>query len=275
MSITYYMLQIPPIALFIILIVVGGILSGGATYLFRKYVQVKVLRSHNEVTGFFFLAIASFYAFLLGFVVLAVFAQLSDTQNNVSKEGSAAMGLYRDIKFYPDTADAKQLLSAYLQFVYNVIDDEFPKMERMQQSRLTPESLNTVFHKIERLEPKTPFQIQLVTVMFNHLNELTAYRGLRTAAIESEIPAPMWLPIVFGAILTCICAMFLDIEYIHLHVALNALLGIFIAMFLFMIIILDHPFTGSLGIKPKAYKQIFTTEQWTQELPANKSVITL
>ncbi len=272
MSITYYMLQIPSFALFIMLISVGGILSGGATYLFRKYIPIKVLRSHNEVTGFFFLAMASFYALLLGFVVLAVFGQLSDTQANTTKEGSSAMGLYRDIKFYPDTTDSKQLLAVYLQFVYNVIDDEFPKMELMQQSRLTPESLNAVFHKMERLHPQNPFQIELVAVMFNHLNELTTYRGLRIAAIEAELPPPMWLPIILGAILTIICAMFLDIEYTQLHVALNALLGVFIAMFLFMIIILDHPFTGSLGIKPKAYKQIFTAEQWTQDLHARNSM---
>ena len=42
------------------------------TFLFRKYVKVKILRSHNEVIGFLFLAIASFYALLLSFIVLVV-----------------------------------------------------------------------------------------------------------------------------------------------------------------------------------------------------------
>ena len=194
-----------------------------------------------------------------------VWDQLNESRSNVSKEGSSAMGLYRDIKFYPDTIEAKQLMAVYLDFVYNVIDEEFPNMELMKPSRKTPESFNAVFYKMERLNPKNQFQIQLVSQMFNHLNELSTYRGLRTSSMESEISAPMWLPIILGAIITIICAMLLDIEHVRMHILLNSLLGIFIGIFFFTIILLDHPFSGSLGIKPKSYKQIFTLEQWAKE----------
>src|ERR1035437_3959227 len=204
MAITYYMLQIPPWL-------------------------------------FFFLAIAGFYSLLLSFVVFVVWDQLNDTRGNVSKEGSSAMGLYRDIKFYPDTTESKQLMAVYLDFVFNVVDEEFPNMEGMKQSHRTPDSFNRVFYKMEHLNPKNPFQIQLVAEMFNHLNELATYRGLRTSSIETEIPPPMWLPIILGAIITIICAMLLDIEHARMHIGLNSLLGAFIGMLLFIIILLDHP----------------------------------
>lgn len=266
MAITYYMLQIPPVLLFFIITASGGILAGLITFLFRKYVSVKVLRSHNEVTGFLFLSIASFYALLLSFVVLVVWDQLNETRGNVSKEGSSAMGLYRDIKFYPDTPESKQLMTVYLDFVFNVVDDEFPNMEHMKPSRITPESFNLVYFKMEHLNPKNQYQIQLVAEMFNHLNELATYRGLRMASMESEISPPIWWPMIFGALITLICALLMDIEHTRMHVGLNTLLGIMVGMFLFIIILLDHPFTGSLGIKPKAYKDIFTMEQWDKEL---------
>ncbi len=265
MAITYYMLQIPAFLLFILIISGGAIIAGVATLLFRKYIRVNILRSHNEVTGFLFMAIASFYALLLSFIVLIVWDQLNETRGNVSKEGSSAMGLYRDIKYYPDPIESKELLVAYLNFVYNVIDEEFPNMEHMKQSRKTPESFNWVFYKMEHLNPKTPFQVQLVAEMFNHLNELALYRGLRTTSMETEISPPMWLPMILGAMITIFCAMLLDIEHMRMHVTLNALLGIFIGMFLFTIIFLDHPFTGNYGIKPKSYMQIFTLEQWANE----------
>lgn len=272
MAITYYMLQIPPFLFFILIVSFGAIFAGLSTFIFRKYVNLKILRSHNEVTGFLFLAIASFYALLLSFVVFVVWDQLNGTSDNVSKEGSSAMALYRDIKFYPDTVESKQLMSVYLDFVFNVIDDEFPNMGHMKQSRKTPESFNKVFYKMEHLNPKNQFQVQLVAEMFNHLNELATYRGLRTTSMETEIPAPMWLPLIFGAIITIFCAMLLDIEHVRMHVALNALLGIFIGMFLFIIILLDHPFTGTLGLKPKSYKEIFTMEQWANENHSKKSI---
>ncbi|MBA4410555.1 MAG: hypothetical protein C0397_14175 [Odoribacter sp.] len=266
MDIMYNLIQLPPFLLFILIISFGGIIAGLSTFLFRRYINVNILRSHNEVTGFLFLAIASFYAFLLSFIVFMVWGQLNDTQGNVSKEGSSALGLYRDIKYYPDTIESKQLMIVYLDFVYNVIDEEFPNMGHMKPSRKTTESFNRVFYKMEHLNPKNQFQIQLVAEMFNHLNQLDTYRGLRSTTKENEIPFPLWFPIILGGIITLACAMLLDIEHTRMHVALNSLLGIFIGMLFFIIILLDHPYSGSLSIKPESYKLIFTMEQWNKEL---------
>jgi len=272
MDFMYYLLHIPTFLLFILIIAFGGIIAGLGTFLFRKFVKLKILRAHNEVTGFLFLAIASFYAFLLSFVVFMVWGQLNETRGNVSKEGSSAMGLYRDIKFYPDTVESKQLMIVYLDFIYNVVDEEFPNMELMKPTRKTPESFDRVFYKIEHLNPKNQFQIQLVAEMFNHLNQLSTYRGLRATSIEKEIPAPLWWPMILGAIITIVCAMLLDIEHTRMHVALNALLGIFIALIFYIILLLDHPYSGSLGIKPQMYKQIFTLEQWANEPHLEKPI---
>lgn len=261
MAITYYMLQIPPFLLFVVIVSTLAFLAGVGTLFFRKYIKLNILRSHNEVTGFLFLAIASFYAFFLSFVVFVVWGQLNETHNNLTKESSSATGLYRDIKFYPDSLESKQLMAVYLDFVFNVVDEEIPNMGQRKLSQKTTESFNGVFHKMERLNPKNQFQIQLVAEMFRHLNELATFRELRAAAVEAEIPSPMWLPIILGAIITIICAMLLDIEHARMHIFLNSLLGSFIGMFFFIIILLDHPYTGSLGIKPKSYKQIFVLEQ--------------
>jgi len=274
MDFTYYLFQIPTFVLFILIISLGAIVGGLGTFLFRRYVNVKILRAHNEVTGFLFLAIASFYAFLLSFIVFMVWGQLNETRGNVSREGSSAMGLYHDIKFYPDTIESKQLMIVYLDFIYNVIDEEFPNMERMKPSRKTPESFDRVFYKIEHLNPKNQFQIQLVAEMFNHLNQLSTFRGLRATSSEKEIPAPLWWPMILGAIITIFCVMLLDIEHTGMHVSLNALLSIFIALIFYIILLLDHPYSGSLGIKPQSYKQIFTLEQWANEPHVEKSIQT-
>ena len=271
MSITYYLLQLPSFVLFILIISIGAIGAGLGTFLFRKYANLKILRSHNEVTGFLFLTLASFYAFLLSFIVFIVWGQLNETTSNVSKEGSSAMGLYRDIKFYPDTVESKQLMIVYLDFIYNVIDEEFPNMEQMKPSRKTPESFDRVFFKIEHLNPKNPFQIQLEAEMFNHLNQLATYRGLRESSLEEEIPSPLWWPMLLGALITIFCAMLLDIENARLHITLNAMLGVFIGMLFFIILLLDHPYSGSLSIKPQSYKQIFTMEKWDNDTHVKKT----
>lgn len=266
MAITYYMLQISPVVLFILVMTTGALLSGLITYLFRTYIRLKVLRSHNEVTGFLFTSIASFYALLLGFVVFLVWGRLNETQGQVNREGSMATALYRDIKFYPNPQVSKQLKSIYLEYVHLVIEEEFPKMEYMKLSRKTPEALNRLYFMMNRIQVNNEIEALFLSEMFSNLNELSASRDLRVATMESEIPAPMWLPIILGAIITITCAMLLDIESARMHISLTSLFGSFIGMILFIIIFLDHPFSGTERIKPKAYIQIEVMENWTTEI---------
>lgn len=265
MSLTYNMLQLPIVVLFILLVLSGGFIAGTITFFFRKYIKLKILKSHNIVTGNFFLVIGSFYALLLSFVVFVVWNQLNDTEGNVSKEGSSALALYRDIKFYPDTLESKKLLTYYLDFANNVVQEEFPNMKLMKLSRKTPESLNNVYYAMERLNPKTPMETVLAGQMFVQLNELSSYRGIRTSSIDTEIPAFMWLPILLGAIIVIISGLFLDIEHVRIHIGLNFLLGSFLGLLFFTIILLDHPYTSDEGIEPKSYKQIFVLEKWADE----------
>lgn len=261
MAVTYYMLRFSPILFFILFVIVCAAIAGITTWFFRRKSKLKILRSHNEVTGFFFIAIAGFYGLLMSFVVLVVWDQLNEVRGNVSKEGSYALSLYRDIKFYPDTTQSKDLLNQYLEYAYYVVDEEFPNMEKMKLSRAGPDALNSVFYKLEHLDPKNPLQVQLVAEMFQHLNELTVYRGLRIASMDSEISPPIWLPIILGALITLLCSILLDIEHGVIHIVLNSVLGAFIALFFFIIIILDHPFVGKYKLEPKSYKEIFIQEE--------------
>lgn len=261
MAVTSYLLHLHPFLFFILMITLGGIFGGISTFLFRKYISIKIMRSHNEVTGFLFLAIASFYALLLSFVMFLVWSQFNETRGNISREGSFALGLYRDIKFYPDSLESKQLMDTYLDFVSNIIHEEFPSMESQQPTNKTQESFNNVFYKIEHLNPKNQVQIQLVAEMYNHLNGLDVTRGLRISSKETQISPPLWLPMLIGAIIIVFCSLLMDIENIGMHITLNSLLGIFIGMLFFSIILLDHPFVGRSSIKPKEYMSIFTLDK--------------
>ncbi len=266
MAITYYMLHLPPAVFFLLIVSIFALLSGLGTVLFRKLVKIKVQRAHNEVTGFLFLAIASFYALLLSFVVLVVWDRLSETEGIVSREGSAAVALYRDINGYPDSTDIAPLKRSYLNFCYNVIDVEFPNMQLMLYERKTPESFDLVFSQMAHLHPDSETEHILLAQMLSQLNTLTEYRGQRLSTMETEIAPAMWLPMLLGAFITILCALLLDIEHKTMHILLNSLLGCFIGIFFFTIIYLDHPYAGSHGLKPTRYMQIFTSEGWAEEL---------
>ena len=97
-------------------------------------------------------------------------------------------------------------------------------------------------------------------MMFEQINELSIHRNLRLLDAETEISLDIWLPIIFGALITFFFAMMLQVESIKHHMRINSLLGAFIGLILFLVVIMDHPFTGGMSTQPRAYLQIKTMQ---------------
>jgi hypothetical protein len=253
MDISYHLLQMKPFVLLSVIILSFGAIGALGTFLFRKYVKMKYLRGHNEVVGYIFAILGGFYGLLLGFVVFFVWDTMNQSQNNANQEGSLARGLYRDIKYYPDTAKMKSMMHHYMEYVHAVVDIEYPDMERLRPVSATDRKyFNNVFREMERLDPNDA----RVSQMFKHLNDLATYRGLRQLDSESAIPTEIWVPLLLGGFIILVIAILVKVESMGLHIAINAMLGAFIGIVIYLIVIIDHPFTGEMKIEPTQYKLI-------------------
>lgn len=153
MDITHKLLSLPIYLLLALMIVFFGVISMLITYLVHKYMKVNILNAHNEVTGYVFSVVAGFYALVLAFVVFQALDEFNGVQRDADIEGSLAKSLYRQIKYYPDTAAAPGLKKEYVHYVNLVLSDEYPKMADLEKSTPTKESFGSVFEMIERLNP--------------------------------------------------------------------------------------------------------------------------
>ncbi|WP_158800348.1 DUF4239 domain-containing protein [Pedobacter sp. L105] len=258
MDFTYFMLQIPPSLLLVIILLLFAAIGSIGTYCFRKYVVFRPLRSHNEVVGYIFATLGGFYGLLLGFVVFFVWDSLNGAQKDASQEASSAKALYRDIRYYPQPAKVAKLKTVYLLYVHSVVEQEFPDMETMKPlDKHNRDSFNKVFETMGQLDMRDAYSAQ----MFRQLNELATYRSLRQLDSSSSIPFEIWVPLLAGGAIILVFAMLLDVESWRLHVFVNGLLGTFIGLVIYIIIILDHPFTGKMKIEPDAYKSILLMDK--------------
>jgi len=250
MSFSYALLQMPPFVLLMLTLLLFTALSAGGTWFFKKYIRVRYLRAHNEVVGYVFSVVGGFYGLLLGFVVFFVWDALNQAQADASREGSLARAFYRDIRYFPDTVETKPLMDSYLKYVDFVVDEEYPTMERLEPlGALSRATFNDVFRQMELLyvhEPK-------VEPMFSNLNELATYRSLRQTDASAEIPVEIWVPLLLGGLITMLFATMINMQSTRLHIMVNGLLGAFIGLVFFIILILDHPFTGQIKIEPTEY----------------------
>jgi hypothetical protein len=198
---------------------------------------------------------------LLAFVVADALSEFSDVQKVVDREGSLAKNLYRQIKACPDTAKVSAIKKEYLHYINLVIEDEFPKMNLGQQSERTIESFAKVFDLVEAIKPNDTLIQAKAQFMLQSLNDLATNRSLRLLAGESEIPTTMWLILLMGGLITAVLSALLSVENLRYHLFVNGLMGAFIGLLFFLIIILDHPFSGSIKVEPTGYKGILKIEK--------------
>jgi hypothetical protein len=247
------------LALFILLFSGVGILC---TYLFRKYIKVRMCDSHNEVIANGFAMIGGLYGLILAFVVFLVWDQFNDSQKSADTEGSLYKGLYRDIKFFPEAEndaavlEKKRLTSAYIDYLKNVIKEDSLLNELGQKSpqylyyrdTLTVQSFSHFYKMLEQMHSPEVYKNQRIDVMFKQLNDLATYRGLRGLAVNSEIDFYIWVPLWLGGAIIMLFAFLMKIESVRLHIIVNGLIGAFIALVFYIIVLSDHPFEGALRI---------------------------
>jgi len=137
----------------------------------------------------------------------------------------------------------------------------------MNYGRLSPKSIksfHTLYLEIENIKPKNEYEISIATKILDQVESLSICRGLRLTSLRSQIPGPIWLPIIFGCIFTLILAAMLEIENMSLHLIISFFLGASISMFLFILVQLDQPFTGQFRLHPVELEQIFLFENWNK-----------
>jgi ABC-type Co2+ transport system permease subunit len=67
----------------------------------------------------------------------------------------------------------------------------------------------------------------------------------------------MWLVIVMGAVISLYSSFYFPVVDPRVHSRLIALLAIFIGLVIFMVLALDRPFRGDLGLPATPYQLIY------------------
>ena len=82
-------------------------------------------------------------------------------------------------------------------------------------------------------------------------------RRLRLDAVNAGLPGVMWFVLLPGALGCIVLAFFIRVEDVRVHAFLVAALAGFVAMVLFVIISLDRPFVGAMGVPPDSYQLVY------------------
>jgi hypothetical protein len=212
--------------------------------------------SHNDIVGFYLAAVTVFYGITLGLVAVGTWETYSDVQNRVDHEAIALGGLYRDISAYPDPIRIA-LQNDLRAYTRQVIDVGWP----MQQRGIVPNNASGALSDFQRdfmsFEPTTERQKILAAEAYRAFNDLTEARRARLNSVTAEMPGPLWLVVIAGAVLSIATTWFFHTASFRMHLWMTVLFSVLIGLLIYLVASLDNPYRGRVSVSPEPLQRVY------------------
>ncbi len=99
----------------------------------------------------------------------------------------------------------------------------------------------TKFHQIDMAAIRNEL---VYTQALEHVDDLAELRRYRIFAGVNTVPSVIWLVLLFGGFITVAYTYFFAMPHVGVQYIMTAMLALTVALILFLIYVLDHPFTG-------------------------------
>jgi len=246
--------------LFGVLVVIGACLVAVAGLeLVQRLVPAEKRQEHNEVAGFLYAVIGVVYAVLLALLVIAVWQQFQKANETVETEASAVAEVAWLAHRLPEP-EHHQLQEDARSYAQEVVDEEWPLMEQgIEGERGTPEGwalIDDMRATLQGFEPGTQAEQELYAEGLDRISRLGDARRLRLVAAEQSIPGVLWAVLVFGAVVTVGFTYLFGLANTWAHRLMVLSLTAVIALVLFTIVAIEHPFSGGARVNPGAFELI-------------------
>jgi hypothetical protein len=238
----------------IIVVVAGGSVLI-QTLVRRKFPSLKG-EEHNDVIRFAFGVVGFVFAFFLGFVVSAMWGQIGDADARSRTEGAAGVQLARNASVF-DQPDRDRIRTALLDY-HQAALVEWNENAKGAAYPEADDALTRLYSAYEQVQARTDAQKTLLGASFSNLDSLSQARTQRVlqARTDDGPPWSLWAVIWLTSALLLACAIIYDVEKRSTHYSMVAILGVLVAVNLFLVMELSHPFLGDIGTSSDPLQEV-------------------
>lgn len=249
--------------LFVMLSVIAAQL---ALSVFHKCAAKYKLEFHNEVAGIVFGGVSLIYSLVLAFVIIAVWDDYTDLQKIIEAEADKLNNIISQTDALPDSIrkNVKQTIYNYCDEVINnewQMDDKIKAVEK-------PNAMRDLRQRLLTTDTENKIQQNVLTVLDGDLNTLSDLRRERLNRSHSQVPDMVWFILDAGSLIVVIFFFFLSVPSLKLKRIYLSFLVSFVAMCMFLVYTLDHPFNDKDGVSNQLYQDIQTQLNDFSNLPA-------
>ena len=255
-----FLLQLPPPVSFFIVSAITTFLGLAGLYLVRRKYSAEVLKENHEVAAIIFNAFGLFYGVMVAFVVFVTWSGYDEATKNLQLEASEALDIFHSAAAFPDPANKiiRQGAKDYIAAVYN---DEVQRMSQGETSLYTGgahTNLRTLFSQVDATSIPNR---ELYAESLRCLNNLAQYRRMRIFAGNDTVPPVIWLVILVGGTFAVSYSFFFGMKNIRAQYLITTTFTVTLTSILFLIYVLDHPFTGTSKVSLEPLKQVMAEMQ--------------
>ena len=238
------------------------VIAGGSvliqTLVRRKFPSLKG-EEHNDVIRFAFGVVGFVFAFFLGFVVSAMWGQIGDADGRSRTEGAAGVQLARNASVF-DQPDRDRIRKALLDY-HQAALVEWNENAKGASYPEADDALTRLYSAYEQVQARTDAQKTLLATSFSNLDSLSQARTQRVlqARTDDGPPWSLWAVIWLTSALLLACAIIYDVEKPSTHYSMVAILGVLVAVNLFLVMELSHPFLGDIGTSSEPLAEVIRT----------------
>ena len=247
------------------LILAGPILIGGFVGVsilglnwFRKHALPRLRFGDGDVefSAAMLASIMVFYGLATALIAVNVW-EVYEKVKEVNKHEAASLAvLYRNVSEYPEPVRSllREEIRAYTD---KVIHEAWPLQRGGKIPMEGVKSIDTLQATLLRFEPVTEAQKGLALETLASFSRMMEARRMRVDSVERRLPGVMWMVIMLGAFISLVSAFFFPVLDARVHRVQVGLLATFIGFVIFIILALDRPYDGDLGLKPKPYEIVY------------------
>lgn len=201
-------------------------------------------------------SIMVFYGLATALTAVQVWEVYEKTREITELEASTLAAFYRDASAYPEPSRTV-MRERIRKYTHRIIHESWPQQRRGIIPIEGVKSMDSLQTVLVRFEPVTEAQKGLALETLASYDRMMEARRMRLASVERKLPGILWLVIIVGAFISLISAFYFPVHDERVHRAQVALLAGFIGLVIFMILALDRPYRGDLGLKPRPYEILY------------------
>jgi hypothetical protein len=244
----------PPVSFFIVSAITTSIALTGL-YLVRKKYSAEVLKENHEVAAIIFNAFGLFYGVLLAFVVFVTWSGYDEATKNLQLEAVEAADLFHITQVFP-APTSNMIRQTLLDYVSSVVNDELERMSEGEVSLHSNQEMIKLITMFYQIDENTVPNREIYAEALKRLNNLAEYRRLRIFAGNDTVPSVVWLVLLVGSVISISYTYFFGMKNIRAQYLIAGSLTVTITLILFLIYVLDHPFTGTSKVSAEPLKQV-------------------